>query len=300
MFTFNRGIDPRFVDRLNAEYERGGWWRAIACDRDMFVAIRDGYLNVYWNGCSILQLFLNGEKLLGKTHYKYLLRSNLPKPYVQIDDGVVQLPDPATLFHSDLSDVPALKRAAAAYVGEEKKGVHQIVLSNPNVIDVEVTFGIEGNETDGPATRRIDFAALRPAGDGSEICFYEAKDFTNKELRAKGDDIPVLNQIEGYRKLLIAHGQGVMRSYRAVCGNLTALQGVRERYAAALDQMQRLASGEANLSVNEAVRLVVFGFDGDQKEGKVWTDHNKKLGEALNGHLLLRGHPKGFTRGIST
>jgi hypothetical protein len=24
MFMFNRGIDLRFVDRLNAEYERGG------------------------------------------------------------------------------------------------------------------------------------------------------------------------------------------------------------------------------------------------------------------------------------
>ena len=211
MFAFNRGIDQRFVDRLNAEYKRGGWWRAIASDPDLFIAFRDGYLNVYWNGSSLLKLTLDGDRLVGETHYKYLLRPDTPKPYIPVDGGMVKLPDLAALFHVDLSDVPALKRAASAYVGDEKAGVHRIVLSNPNVVDVEVAFGLEGNGEDAPSTRRIDFAALHSAADGAEIVFYEAKTFSNKELRAAGDARPpVSGQIEGYRKLLAEHAGALL------------------------------------------------------------------------------------------
>ena len=301
MFTFNRGIDSRFIDRLNAEYERGGWWRAIASDPDLFIAIRDGYLNIYRNGSSLLKLTLDGDRLAGETHYKYLLRPDSRKPYVPVDGGVVKLPDAAALFHTDLSDMSALKRAAAAYVGDEKAGVHRIVLSNSNVVDVEVTFGVTGNGEEAPSTRRIDFAALHSVADGAEIVFYEAKAFANKELRAGSDtQPPVIGQIEGYRKLLVEHTDALARSYRAVCGNLVALDGVRERYGASLDLMRRLASNDAKLNVNEAVSLVVFGFDSDQRDGTVWKGHREKLEATLGKRLLLKGDPQGFTRGIST
>lgn len=300
MFTFNHGIEGRFVDRLNAEYERGGWWRAIASDPDLFIAIRDGYLNVYRDGNSLLKLTLNGDRLVGETHYKYLLRPDMAKPYIPVDGGVVKLPDASVLFHADLSDVSALKRAAAAYVGDEKAGVHRIVQSNPNVVDVEVAFGLAGNGEAAPSTRRIDFAALRPAADGAEIVFYEAKAFPNKELRAAGEaSPPVIGQIEGYRKLLAEHSDALVRSYRAVCGNLAALDGVRERYGASLDLMRRLAGNDAALHVREAVSLVVFGFDSDQRDGTVWKGHREKLEAALGKRLLLKGDPQGFTRGIS-
>lgn len=300
MFTFNRGIDGRFVDRLNAEYERGGWWRAIATDPDLFIAIRDGYLNVYKGGNSLLKLTLDGDRLAGETHYKYLLRPDSRTPYVPVDNGLVKLPDAAALFHADLSDIPALKRAAAAYVGDEKAGVHRIVLSNPNVVDVEVAFGLAGNGEEGPSTRRIDFAALHPTADGAEIVFYEAKAFANKELRAAGDTPPpVIGQIEGYRKLLAEHADALARSYRAVCGNLVALNGVRDRYAASLDLLRRLAGNDTKLHVSEAVSLVVFGFDSDQRDGTVWKGHRDKLEAALDKRLLLKGDSQGFTRGIS-
>jgi hypothetical protein len=64
--------------------------------------------------------------------------------------------------------------------------------------------------------------------------------------------------------------------------------------------MRHVASGEAPLHVSEFVRLVVFGFDSDQRVGKVWSGHRKKLEGALDKRLLLKGDPQGFTRGIST
>jgi hypothetical protein len=298
---FNRGIGGRFVKRLNAEYERDGWWRAIASDRDLFIAIRHNYINVYWKGNSLLKLHLNGDRLVGETHYKYLLRCDKTPPYVCVDDGVVKLPDAPALFLGDLSDMGALKRAAAAYVGDEKDGVHRIVLSNPNVVDVEVAFGPEAEGEVPPSTPRIDFAALRStSAESVEIVFYEAKLFSNNQLRAKGDTRPpVAKQIDDYTKLLGEHSDEITRSYRKVCGNLIDLNGVRDRYEASLNTMRRLAAEEIDLQVNASVWLAVFGFDIDQREGTVWKEHRKKLKDAVNQRLLLKGNAQDFTRGIS-
>ena len=51
--------------------------------------------------------------------------------------------------------------------------------------------------------------------------------------------------------------------------------------------------------MSEAVSLVVFGFDSDQRDGTVWKGHREKLDAALGKRLLLKGDPQGFTRGIS-
>src|SRR3546814_8582238 len=74
MFEFKRGINEAFIKRLNAEYELGGWWAAIADDSSLFVAIRDNYISVYSGGNSLLELRLVNDELIGRTHYKYLLK----------------------------------------------------------------------------------------------------------------------------------------------------------------------------------------------------------------------------------
>jgi hypothetical protein len=54
------------------------------------------------------------------------------------------------------------------------------------------------------------------------------------------------------------------------------------------------------LAVDPRVRLVVFGYDADQRDGKVWEEHKKKISDELSKKgLLSRGDPKGFVAGIS-
>lgn len=293
MFVFNHGINEDFVKRLNAEFERGGWWRAMASDPSLFIAIRDGYLNVYYNGNSLLKLTLDGDRLAGEIHYKYLLRPDMPKLYVSVDGGKVKLNDSAAYLQADLSDVPALKRVAAVYGGDEKAGVHQIVQDNPSVVDVEIAFGLNRSEEKAPATRRIDFATVRQGISGAEVVFYEAKLFANKELRASGDNPPpVVEQINGYRKLLGQHAPAIASSYRAVCANLLALNGVKERYASVTGLMGGIASGKMALHVNDEVRLAIFGYDADQEKGRVWAKHRQKLDDSLGQRLMLKGDCK--------
>lgn len=301
MFRFNRGINSDFVKRLNTEFENKGWWHNIATDQDLFVAIRDGYLNVYFKGNSLLKLTFQDGVLSGAVHYKYLLRPDVMDQYVQINNGTVGLSEAGALalLQTNGLNVSDMKKAANAYAGDEKNGVHDLISSNPNVIDTEITFGVSGNEERVPSTRRIDFSALRPTKKGAEVVLYEAKLFANKEVRAKDQAPPVCEQIERYQDLLDKHAKDVVLSYRAVCGNLVALNGVRDRYSSSLELMGCIASGETALHTNNAVRLVIFGFDKDQAEGKRWQPHYEKLKDKLGDHLLLTGKPKGFKRGIS-
>lgn len=296
MAGFERGISSAFVNRLNAEYRAGGWWKAIAEDRSLFIAIRKDYINVYLNGNSLLKLWLEGDELVGETHYKYLLVPEASRPYVKVVGGQAQIAAHADLFLPDLANLQALKRAADAYSGGEKSGVHQIVMSNPNVIDVEIAFGAE-NETTGSITaNRIDFAALRRQPSGLEVVFYEAKQFANKELRAAGDDVPVFGQLRRYESFLRSEQQALIESYRTVCENLIALEGVKDRYAS----MQDMVRDAPSLAVQGEVRLVVFGFDNDQKNGANWSGHRQKLKDVLGDKLLLKGDAKEFTNGIAS
>jgi len=296
MARFERGISTAFVDRLNAEYRAGGWWKAIAEDRDLFIAIRQNYINVYLNGNSLLRLWLEGDELVGETHYKYLLVPEASRPYVRIIGGQARIESHTELFLPDLTNLQALKRAANAYSGEEKRGVHQIVMSNPNVIDVEIAFGAENEKTGSITANRIDFAALRRQASGLEVVFYEAKQFVNKELRASGDAVPVFDQLQRYESFLRNEQQALIDSYRMVCGNLIALEGVKDRYAS----VQVMARNFPSLTVQGEVRLVVFGFDNDQKNGANWSGHRQKLKDVLGDKLLLKGDAKEFTNGIAS
>lgn len=296
MSQFQRGIGAKFVERLNAEYSKGGWWKTIADDRDLFIAIRKDYINVYLNGSSLLKLWLEGDKLVGETHYKYLLVPEARRPYVRVVDGQAVIESHADLFQSDLSNIQALKRAANAYSGGEKSGVHQIVMSNPNVIDVEIAFGAANERTGSITANRIDFAALRQQPAGIEVVFYEAKQFSNKELRALGTAVPVLDQLCRYESFLRSEQLALIDSYRTVCENLIALDGVRERYA----PMQTAMLERANFGIQSEVRLVVFGFDNDQKNGVNWRVHWCKLKAVLGDKLLLKGGAKDFTNGIAS
>ena len=302
MFRFNKGITQQFVDRLNDEYMAGGWWKEIADDRELVIAIRDGYINVYWKGNSLLKLRQEGNDLIGEIHYKYLLRPELAQPYVKVMNGQTRLGSADILFMPDLTNLTGLKRAANVYAGEEKEGVYQIVIHNPNVIDVEIAFSAEKEKMGRPTASRIDFCALKFEKSGPEIMFYEAKLFANKELRANGENIPVIGQLGRYQKFLRDRdGQvDLIRSYREVCGNLVSLKGVCNRYVDMLNVMKDIADDKCSLSIHDHVRLVIFGFDQDQRDGTNWAGHREKLKAVLGDNLLLKGNPNKFSNGIST
>ena len=124
--------------------------------------------------------------------------------------------------------------------------------------------------------------------------------FANKELRSNGEDVPVLNQLRRYESFLQDSQTDLVGSYRKVCGNLIPLAGVKNRFAPELQEvMKAIAVDKCNISIQGKVRLVIFGFDKDQRNGENWKIHHKKLIDALGDNLLLRGNSKKFSNGIS-
>ena len=303
MTTFNRGLSDEFVAAFNKKYDEGDWLKTYVDDSDVFLAIRDESVNFYYRGCSLLKLDRKDDALIGEIHYKYLLRPNLRKPYARVVDGTTDLPDDAgNLFMRHIDNVGDLKKAAEPYAGNEKTGVHDILIANHNILDVEIAFGIAGNEESDPSASRIDFAAIRESGEGAEIGFFEAKHFDNiSELRAAGEakEPKVVEQIKRYSNEIRTNRAAIIESYRQVCGNLRSLRGMAERHPARHAMLGGVADGSRKLRVDENPTLVVFGFDADQRGGKNWYPHREKLKQMLNGNVYFKGDTKEFVRGIS-
>lgn len=298
MSTFSRGLDSAFVAAFNEEYEKGGWLRGLVDDKEIFLAIREQCVNFYYRGCSLLRLERLKGAMVGQTHYKYLLRPDSDEKYVTVVDGRPDFRgDAKNLFLHGFDDIGALKKAAEPYVGAEKAGVHHIVRDNPNILDVEIAFGIGGTEESGASAPRVDFAAIRDA----TIVLYEAKHFDNRQaLRAKAYGVPeVVRQIETYRGLLEANRDAVISSYRRVCRNLLSLRGVAERHPERHAMLKDIASGSRRLELDPHPMLAVFGYDADQWSGKNWEPHREKLDRLLGGRVLQKGGSEQFVRGIS-
>jgi hypothetical protein len=116
------------------------WWKDVLANKDLHIAIRGGYLNVYAKGQSVFKVGDGSSSGLGKDgkphielHYKYLLKPKLPssKDYVGFDghsffmDGQPLLP--ASIVQTSFvpsETVKQLVASAETYSGEEKRGVH--------------------------------------------------------------------------------------------------------------------------------------------------------------------------------
>jgi hypothetical protein len=308
MNTFKRGISNQdFIKALKKEYNTGGWWKEIVDDKDLFIAIRNEYINVYYQGNSLLKLrFVKGE-FLAETHYKYLIRPTVKPFLIKTSANMAFIPNGTKgvldnyLIHN-LSEIESIKTATASYRGIEKEGIQKIIMSNDNIVDLEIALTQEAEEDEmnpekdrKDSAKRIDFAALQKKDSDYKLIFFEAKDFSNKDLRAKGSAVPkVIAQIDNYEKLLKQYQEDIINSYKLVCSNLCEILPKNLHKKLILD----IAEG-ASMKVNIEPRLVVFGFDEDQKKGSIWSPHEQKLDKILGDRFIAKGDPTDFTNGIA-
>ena len=275
---FNRGISEAFVQALNCEYEKDGWWTRLVSDKRLFVGIRENCLNVYYKGASVLELRYIEGRFVGRSHFKYLLNQTTDRrsDYVQFTDGEFA-PVAVKESYRDLAvDIGRIKNSAALHQGAEKHGVHDIACENENVIDVEIAVPDERG--------RMDFTALRNEDNELRLIFYEAKLY--RELNVGN----IVGQVEEYQEILSRRKEEIEESYRCVRANLCALEGYSRR---GLEQ--------GDFTVNPEVRVVVFEFDQDQqKAANAPTGKFHRLRDRLGRHrVLTKGDTKKFLTGIS-
>src|SRR5688572_23847210 len=71
--TFKRHLDAGFIDQLNLLYkDPTSWWSTLVNDRDVFIAIRNNWINAYCGGASLARIGWSGA-LQFRVHRAYLV-----------------------------------------------------------------------------------------------------------------------------------------------------------------------------------------------------------------------------------
>ncbi|MCR6732834.1 MAG: hypothetical protein NVV83_01455 [Afipia sp.] len=192
-------------------------------------------------------------------------------------------------------------RSATDLAGAEKSGLHPLIVGSSKVIDVELSLlransSIDESLADTDAHSagatsvdrsqdRLDVVTVENRGGKPFIVFHEAKHFSNPALRAKGEPA-VLAQIVRYQATLRQHDAALRQRYIAVCQALVRLHTMRTAVRAAVPVTRPLqapdpliaaiASGQVQAEIDPDPRLIVFGFDGDQRDGR-WERDAKRL-----------------------
>ena len=125
--------------------------------------------------------------------------------------------------------------------------------------------------------------------------FYEAKRFADHAaLRAEQWRVPkVVEQVDEYARLLEVNREKIAASYGRVCRNLVSLHGLSVRHRERHALLEHVAGKP--LSIDAEPRLVVFGFDADQRNGAAWKPHRDRLFELLGKRrFLLKGEEQGL------
>ena len=305
---FERGLDDDFMRKLELEARRPGWFADVLADPDLILGIRKNYINVYRFGCSLFKIERVGKTgaLKFSTHPKYLFDPDLGKPVAF--DGLkfaVDKLEPVIKEYSGVETLKRMKRAAKVYQGDEKEGVHAVIVANPNVVDTEIAFGLEvaaNTDTDlalsakakGLTSPRIDLACFEEVEDSIRLRFWVAKLYKNPGIKAKGDTVAqVIDQVTKYRSLVEKHREQILQSYRMVAHNLVAMGdwGEPRRKVGAL--VKRVAEGAAfDIDEPPIVGVIVYGYNDAQKKSELWKAHLTKLKKEANMPVVAAGNAK--------
>lgn len=314
-----RGLSAAFLDDLDAlaRAPEGGWWRDVLARPDLVLAVRAGYVNVYYRGAALYLIGQRQGRIVASTHARYLVRQRQGAADLSADGAFALDPDQALWRHyAGAQTLAEMLRAAAHLAGPEKDGVHDLVLASPRVVDVEISLSAaaphaagadevsSGGDLSGDPKSgrqdRIDVATLTDREGQAFVTFHEAKHFTNPELRAGPTrKPPVVAQIERYRATLAHHASQLSLSYQAVARALVRLDRLRQEIGgpgtlSRLDPLViRVAEDPAPPGIDTEPRLVVFGFDEDQRDGSVWGRHRTRLTQEFG----LQVYAVGSTRG---
>jgi hypothetical protein len=299
MSDFRRGIrNSDFLESLERLAQQESWWHDVVADPSLIIAVRNEYLNVYWQGQSIFKVTFFDGQVSASTHPKYLLDPDI-SGQVSLTGSKFDLEKFETeMFvrsYEPGKTLAKFKKAAGLYSGLEKKGVHAIAMSNPSLIDVEIA--LRANElTDVGTLPRIDLAVFEPSENGVNLVFWEAKTFSNPEVRSDA----IVGQIKKYQAVVAAARSQIEDSYKCVARNLVRLSGMGCGHRQLSDGIRAVASDRSSLVVSEAnIGLIVYGFDADQRDNRGKLLRNKLAADLAelkinDGRIKFKGDPKGL------
>lgn len=255
--------EPLFYNYLLPEIEGRNFKKRNGLG--VFPAVRKNRMDFYYKGG---KLFSYSGRSKFTTHLKYA-------SVIKKDGGNQYVTDANLQAISSFEEgYERIKENCSLYSGVEAQGVSR-VYSNFScarrkrsesvvVLDIEVSLkrGVEAEEVEpGKASRgnsdRIDLLLFDTKS--GMLRFFEAKDFSNGEIRAiPGNEPKIVKQMSRYEKQL---------------DTARVRKEMLESYTAHVDVIKRLFRPEEPLPVPQDIdpvpRLLLFGFDLEQLTGKL-------------------------------
>jgi hypothetical protein len=244
---FKRKLDKTIIDNLQ---NTNLWSEKIKkdCNRQkVFLAIRDNLIDFYHRGGRLFCFDKQGFK----THIKYAsVISKTGKDYLtepELSDYKLAA-DFKTNYHR-------IKENCSNYSGIEAAGVSALYhkhsyLSDNNIIvlDIEVSFESFNEEN---TQDRIDILLYKK--DTQTLQFVEAKHYSNSEIRSRTTP-GVIDQVNKYESQILKRRTEILSGYTEY------LKIVNNIFNISLPKPK---------TIEDKVILLIFGFDQDQKTGKL-------------------------------
>jgi len=249
-FLGSRTIPTSLLDSLRAEPLYKNHLKGDIQSGEVFPAFRRNRIDFYYKGGKLFQY--DGKFA---THIKFasVIIPSKPKDYVTETDLSSTIV-PLSNFSEGYSRI---KENCKLYSGDEDIGISDIYhsftatkKSKIIVLDIEIAFSSKDEDK---RTNRIDMLLFNT--ESRVIRFYEAKDFYNKELwSAEGKAPQVISQIKRYEEQISKDRDFILQEYTGYTNLLNELCGTDLKPPVSLD---------------EHVCLLIFGFDANQKYGRL-------------------------------
>jgi hypothetical protein len=231
--------DKLFTERLEPDIQK----------RNVFPAIRQGRVDFYHKGGKIFS-YQNGFS----THKKYAsaIRSN--SDYISESD----LQQKVKVITNFFDGYEQIKENCSLYSWVEAEGISRIYHKYPFtnndlvvvVLDIEISFEAKSEER---SQDRIDILLFNKKTQ--ELRFYETKHYSNSELWAvEGTSPRAVSQIQQYEEQIQEKGKDILSEY---CNYVRI---VNDLFGCGLPEPK---------SIDNKVTLLVFGYDRDQKRGRM-------------------------------
>jgi hypothetical protein len=222
-------------------------FQKLKSDPEIFTTIRHDYISFYYKGCSLFTFKSNAFH----THQKYKILWD--SQHYSSQNHTASL----NLSQDYWQDYEKIKSNSRTYANAERDGVGQVCRKGNFlhggdivVLDVEINFN---NLEEESKQDRIDLVLYNTKTRA--LRFVEAKQFCNGELwAAEGKKAEVFHQVDRYQRQLIQNREQILDKYAKSVERINELFGL---------------SLQAPVQVMDEVVVFVFGYDVDQRDGRL-------------------------------
>jgi hypothetical protein len=241
----HRKLSSQLMDTLK---QHPLWLNKIKNDKEVFLTIRNERADFYHKG----GLLFSFDKRGFKTHVKYAAVSTSQKQEY-ITESSLSKYNVVSEFEPIYDRI---KENCAKFSGIESYGVSSLYhshsyFSNNNIVvlDIEISFHSNSFEHNHD---RIDILLFDK--ESQKLKFVEAKHYSNSEIWAKDSSPKVIGQLKRYNEQVAKKTPEILSAYNGYIECINELTDV---------------SLPTPLKVGTDIMLLIFGFDIDQKNGRL-------------------------------